>query len=136
MEYWHIVPEEATPGELIEAELREEAAQRSETHLTLGRLISYLEHTADHPVPNLTHPHSYRGYYSDLAFEWKDGETSSKSLLEVCKVLLGGGVLRGYKGGEYQMSHSTPLWVANWGEQGRPLIAISNRGTNLTLGRE
>jgi hypothetical protein len=36
--------------------LRDAAALRSETHLTLGNLISYLEYTDDHPVANLTSP--------------------------------------------------------------------------------
>ena len=113
--------------------LREAAARRSETHLTLGNLISYLENTEDHLVANLSHPHSYRGYYSDLAFEQGTGKTSSKDFLATCKKLVGR-VFVGYKGGEYKMTLTTPLWVANWGAFGRPLIALN--GTNVTLGDE
>ena len=106
---------------------------RSETHLTLGNLISYLENMEDHLVANLSHPHSYRGYYSDLAFEQGTGKTSSKDFLATCKKLVGR-VFVGYKGGEYKMTLTTPLWVANWGVCGRPLIALN--GTNVTLGDE
>ena len=119
----------------VERLLREAAALRSETHLTLGNLISYLENTEDHLVANLSHPHSYRGYYSDLAFEQDPGKISSKALLATCKKLVGK-VFVGYKGGEYKMTLTTPLWVvnwgANWGACGRPLIALN--GTNVTLG--
>jgi hypothetical protein len=111
--------------------LRDAAALRSETHLTLGNLISYLEYTDDHPVANLTSPHPYRGYYSDLAFEQEPGEISSKSLLAMCKKLVGRTFV-GYKGGEYKMTSTTPLWIADWGVCGRPFIALN--GTNVTLG--
>jgi len=117
----------------IEKFLREAALQRSETHLTLGNLISYLENTEDHPIANLSHPHSYRGYYSDLAFEQEPGDISSKTLLATCKKLIGR-VFVGYKGGRYKMTHTTPLWIANRGVCGRPLIALN--GTNVTLGNE
>jgi hypothetical protein len=68
-----------------------------------------------------------------LAFEQDPGKISSKALLATCKKLVGR-VFVGYKGGEYKMTLTTPLWVANRGVGGRPLIALN--GTNVTLGDE
>ena len=47
------------------------------TQLTLGHLIDELEEMLpDATVPDLRHPHSYRGYYDDLAFELGTGDPS------------------------------------------------------------
>lgn len=111
----------------VEAYLQGQRDLRSETHLTLGRLISYLEHTEDHLVPNLENPHSYRGYYTDLAFNHPTREISSKVLLSTCRDLVGRRFV-GYKGGRYKMGLVTPLWIANYGDCGVPLLDFSGKG--------
>lgn len=52
---------------------------------------------ADADVANLSHPHSYRGYYCDLAFENNDGTRKAGALLADCKLAMGK-VFCGYKG--------------------------------------
>lgn len=86
--------------------------------MTLGELITALE-SADQSrvVPvGFTHAHSYRGYYDELAFEPAQ-EVTIASMLECAKGALGK-VFTGYKGGEYQMSEWTPVWLANYGSTG------------------
>lgn len=48
--------------------------ERAETQMTLGQLIEILESMpADTEIRGLNCPHSYRGYYYDLAFEPTEG---------------------------------------------------------------
>ena len=45
--------------------------ERAETQMTLGQLIEILESMpADTEIRGLNCPHSYRGYYSDLAVSY------------------------------------------------------------------
>lgn len=61
--------------------LEQECSERSETQMTLGGMISALEAMPDNTkVTGLDSPHSYRGYYSDLAFELK----TEKVTLVIC----------------------------------------------------
>lgn len=107
---------------------------RSENHLTLGRLISYLEFSEPNlAVANLHNPHSYRGYYTDLAFEWGPGYTFAKYLLHNCKHLLGQH-FEGYRGGSYRMEMQTPLWIANYGYCGHPVMSLDGRTVSLGPG--
>lgn len=115
----------------VEKELRKNAKLRSEKHLTLGKLISYLQTTSVPKVANLVNPHSYRGYYTDLAFVLETGEVSREEMLRICKNLVGMEFM-GYKGGFYKMSYNTPLWIANYGDCGKPFMGLD--GTNVTLG--
>ena len=44
--------------------------ERAETQMTLGKMIDILETMdANTQIDGIDHPHSYRGYYDDLAFE-------------------------------------------------------------------
>lgn len=92
------------------------------SHLNLKRLIRLLEPLERTPVINLTNPHSYRGYYDDLAFELGEGCMCSKDLLSLCKSLIGK-KFEGYRGGTYKMKRGTLLWVANYGDCGKPLTS-------------
>ena len=97
---------------------------RAKYHLTLGAFIEQLEAMwADSVVP-VTNPHSYRGYYTDLAFE--PGESTVSALLEQSKEVLNT-CLTGYKGGEFMMGPDTPLWVADYGDTGPALMGISEK---------
>lgn len=103
--------------------------ERAETQMTLGDLIAALEAmTPDAEVANLRGPHSYRGYYSDLAFEICDGLRPAKDLLSQCKAAMGRAFV-GYKGGDYVMGKVTPIWISEFGSaSGTKLMAIRPGG--------
>jgi hypothetical protein len=61
-------------------------------------------------------PHSYRGYYQDLAFE-PASNTTVGAMLTAAKDSLGR-TFTGYKGGDYTMSEYTDIWLAEWGSTG------------------
>lgn len=102
---------------------------RSEYHLTLGKAIEVVDKLPEtssvrFDFNNLypDHPHSYRGYYSDLAFDFTEEKLSAGSFLNFLKGSLDT-EYKGYKGGTYKMGENTPLWAANWGSCGRAIIA-------------
>lgn len=102
--------------------------ERSQTQMTLGKLIEALEAMPEEAmVANLYHPHSYRGYYEDLAFERRDGITPAADFLNDCRYVIGC-TYTGYKGGEYTMDEDTPVWVAEYGCCGRKLMGIHDDG--------
>jgi hypothetical protein len=107
--------------------------ERAASQMTLGRLIELLSN-ADFSkgVPNLRNPHSYRGYYSDLAFELREGRRPVYGLLEDCRNSMGK-TFEGYKGGDYDMGAQTPVWVANYGSCGLKLISITPDGEMITM---
>ena len=96
---------------------------RAEYHLTLGKLITKLEAAKPDLLVECSNGQtpgdlsSYRGYYSDLAFEPDDmikKQTTVGAVLAVCKEVLGT-TLVGYKGGDFVMGEDTPLWLSPWG---------------------
>ena len=98
--------------------------ERAETQMTLGKLITALEAIPEGAeVANLNHAHSYRGYYSDLAFERDEGTRPASELLAECKAAMGQ-VFCGYKGGDYVMGALTPIWVATYGCLGLKLMVL------------
>ncbi len=109
--------------------------ERAETQMTLGKLISALEAMPEGAeVANLNNPHSYRGYYSDLAFEQDEGTRPAADLLSECKAAMGQ-VFEGYKGGEYVMWALTPVWIARYGCSGQKLMelhVVGDIGTGYT----
>lgn len=62
------------------------------------------------------HPHSYRGYYDDLAFEPVENTTIGEMLVAAKSAL--GSTYFGYKGGEYTMREYTRVWLAEYGDSG------------------
>ena len=98
---------------------------RQSYHLTLEEMIVFLEQIdgdlASIPVltdtgQTLGMPHSYRGYYEDLAFDPTDaGPSCVAGVLSQCRMALGS-EQTGYKGGEFMMTETTPLWVSPYGE--------------------
>lgn len=98
--------------------------ERAETQMTLGNLIAALEAMPeDAEVANLNSAHSYRGYYSDLAFEHGEGTRPADDLLAECRAAMGQ-VFCGYKGGDFVMGSLTPVWLARYGCGGKKLIAL------------
>lgn len=102
--------------------------ERSKTQMTLGGLIAALKAMPpDAVVANIGSPMSYRGYYSDLAFSPGDGTRPAADLLADALGCMGR-VFEGYKGGDYQMGETTPLWIAEYGDTGDRLMAIRAGG--------
>lgn len=64
----------------------------------------------------LSDPHSYRGFYDELAFRPCRNITPNEMLEEARSCV--GKVFTGYQGGEYTMTKETRLWVARYGETG------------------
>jgi hypothetical protein len=109
---------------MLDAKSAEWRRERAETQMTLGKLIAALEAMpADTVIPSLCSPHSYRGYYSDLAFERGELECTAGKLLERCRNVMGR-ELTGYKGGEFLMGENTPVWVAHYGCCGQKLMTV------------
>ena len=107
-------------------------AERAETQLTLGGLIAILEKMpADLHISGLGEVSSYRGYYTDLAFDPDDAPKLVPTLLHECKEAMGQ-PFQGYKGGTFYMCANTPLWVARYGEGGLRLLGIRSNGTPVT----
>ena len=108
--------------------------ERAESQMTLGKMIDALAAMPpDAKVSALSGAHSYRGYYSDLAFEpGNPGQTRKASeLLADCRSAMGE-VFEGYKGGEYQMGRNTPVWVSHYGDTGLKLMGFNPDGTLAT----
>ena len=84
--------------------------------MTLGELIQELK---KEPADKLVRcgfgkPHSYRGYYEDLAFEPCENTTAWEMLAYAESAL--GKTFGGYKGGDYVMTASTDVWISEYGE--------------------
>lgn len=102
-------------------------AERSLSQMTLGKFISELEKLPqDKEIENLRSPHSYRGYYSDLALTLGSGTRTVGSLLEELRNMCLGKVFGGYKGGDFYMDENTPLWIAKYGETGVKIMSIQH----------
>lgn len=102
--------------------------ERAKSQMTLGKLITVLEAMPEGAlVANLCDPHSYRGYYIDLAFEHEKGQRLAVELLNECKEAIGK-VFNGYKGGDFIMDESTPIWIAWYGCSGVKLMALYEDG--------
>ena len=105
-------------------------AERSLSHMTLGRFISELEKLPqDKEIENVCEPHSYRGYYSDLALEKGSGTRTVASLIEQLKNECLGQTFTGYKGGDFYMDENTPMWVAECGFCGVKIMNIEDGET-------
>ena len=85
-------------------------------YLELGGIIAALE--AEDPrrvLPFGFHnPHSYRGYYNQLAFE-PAANISIRDMLAAARSALGA-TFQGWKGGDYTMAADTDCWLANEGD--------------------
>jgi hypothetical protein len=86
--------------------------------MTLGELIEALEKAdPDLVVPEgFASPHSYRGYYEDLAFE-PAADVTVGAMLEAARSALGT-AFEGYKGGWFVMEDYTDCWLAVYGSGG------------------
>jgi len=99
------------------------ARERSKYQGTIGALIKDLEAVTDKSLPVKSDMGwvpsasvlSYRGYYSDLAIDRGGPECTAAELLGVLRFALGN-TYEGYKGGDYKMTDTTPVWLSSYGE--------------------
>lgn len=106
--------------------------KRAESQMTLGKLISELEKVPSYRlIENIGEPHSYRGYYEDLAFEKEVGNRTVESLLSELKGVCLHNTFEGYKGGYFYMDIQTPLWIADYGSSGVEIVDIHDDGTTI-----
>lgn len=107
--------------------------ERAAEQMTLGSLI-----TALRELPNGTEVQkfdgigSYRGYYCDIALEPGSGMMPVADLLALCESAMGR-VYEGYKGGDFLMGESTPIWIAEYGCLGEKIMTVNDDGTFVTL---
>lgn len=116
---------------VFDSYLKESANQRAKTQMTLGDLIQRLQQLPEDTKIYFTEPHSYRGYYSDLAFEPTQESISPQEALNLCYSVRGT-VLCGYKGGDFPMHDNVPVWIAYHGCTGVKLIDINDDGAFIT----
>lgn len=103
--------------------------ERTKTQMTLGKMINFLSSAdPDLLIPSLENPHSYRGYYEDLAFEPSDGFRKASDLLADCLSALGK-TFEGWKGGDFLMKEDTPVWIAVEGCCGKKILKFNSDGT-------
>jgi hypothetical protein len=83
--------------------------------VTLGELIKQLEKQDQgrYVKRGFGQPHSYRGYYNEVAFEHAS-DISVASMLEHARSAIGP-MFEGYKGGEYHYTPETQCWLAEYG---------------------
>lgn len=92
-------------------------------HLTLGQLITMLETYDGDELERLPvgigRPHSYRGEYSQVAFE-PTKDVPVLDMLATARAALGAR-FTGYKGGEFVMHSDTLCYLTRYGQTGEPL---------------
>lgn len=94
--------------------------------MTLGEFIAALEALPAHLLLDwgIEHPHSYRGYYNDLAFE-KVGPQTVAEALTVARSALGQ-TYQGWKGGGYTMTEWVDVYCATEGSVGSEIVLASD----------
>lgn len=92
--------------------------------MMLYQLIGVLEEADPDSVVKLGfhNPHSYRGYYEDLAFEPALNVRVGDMLADAQSAL--GATFQGYKGGDFTMSSHTDCWLADYGSCGETIGAL------------
>lgn len=94
-------------------------------HLTLDILIDRLSQEDPNKTLKIgfTNPHSYRGYYEDLAFCVAENVTVGQMLADARSAV--GTIYQGWKGGDYRMEEYSQVWlVSERGDNGESLGAL------------
>lgn len=101
--------------DFVDGENARAQRQRAGQQMTLGGLIDALAQLPpDRAIAGLCEPHSYRGYYCDVAFEPSDEARSVADVLAEARGCMGE-IFIGYKGGDYTMGRNTPVWISLYG---------------------
>ena len=99
--------------------------------LSLNALIERLKTLGNTRVELANDPDSYRGHHDQLAFPLASsdsGRAPANVLLDTAVGCLGR-EFTGYRGGEFVMGSSTPVWVSNYGTASElQLIWIASDG--------
>ena len=83
---------------------------------------------------DLTWFHSYRGFYSDLAIIPDNENTCTVGELIQALEKSIGETYAGYKGGQFEMTPRTFVWLANYGQSnGRMVINVKLEGDYAVL---
>jgi hypothetical protein len=80
-------------------------------------VLTYCPDAPDIDGKGLANPHSYRGYYEQLALEPVSGTTDVQDVLRSLR-RANGHTYEGWKGGSYRMGPDTPVHVAAKGSTG------------------
>ena len=88
-----------------------EATDLNPNHLSLGEIITRLKQADPEQVLPIgfAAPHSYRGYYEELAFEVRRNVTVGEMLAAAESAL--GTTFQGWKGGDYTMREYSSAWL-------------------------
>ena len=91
-------------------------------NVTLGDLIEHLRRLPPGMVVErgFGRPHSYRGYYEDVAFA-PEANVTVGQMLKCAEEALGQ-TFEGWKGGEFTMKAHTDCWFAERGSTGIPIV--------------
>lgn len=105
---------------------RRAEAMKTSPQFTLGEIILKMEMVKNKNLPVVfdikeyypTGIGSWRGSYDELALKYAEKAGGWLSVTEAIVLLkeMIGRTLEGYKGGDYLMGKTTPVWVANRGE--------------------
>jgi hypothetical protein len=131
---------------MLKKERKEE--MKTSPQLTLGKLIKALESIPEQSNPvvlanteyNVTGFCSWRGSYCEISIEYEKNnkKVTTKQFLEMCKRAVGR-KFSGYKGGQYTMGKTTPVWIANYGHVGSlsidlcGLVGVENKKNKTYL---
>lgn len=111
--------------------------ERSNYHVTLGRLLAAVEDNPDGKVivdgtGGLGREDSYRGYYADLSFVPAGEPTPCADVRTMCERALTE-TYEGYKGGDFTYDDRTALWVAHYGCTGPAIVDLTVQDGNVLL---
>jgi hypothetical protein len=111
--------------EELDLQIKKQQEGRARTQITLGELMDVLMKYKDKGSYYVaaTNPHSYRGFYSDIALE-PDIMCPLDALVDRLTEVLDGETFGGYKGGDFTYNENTPVFIAVKGELGYPLIGL------------
>jgi len=102
----------------VDSEVRKEAEDRGQ--LNLGMLKNKLSDFNSGLLVEFDkggspcEPHSYRGYYDQLALERSDSKRTVSEVLEILEEATGK-TYTGYKGGDFRMTDYTMVWGSSYG---------------------
>lgn len=130
-------------GDIIKQQVEYERKVRfvTSSQLSLGELIDKLEALPNKsmsvvldfgPVPTCLS--SWRGSYSELAIEYRDGDAPDvfTFILECRRAV--SKTYEGYKGGDYVMGRETPVWVSQWGEaENNAVVGVRDAGDMIVI---